>query len=128
MTKLVDVSDKFECKARWKQPTPGLLESVGVLDVYYVGPYDGHWIADHILVVEAFITVGRTVVWGSDIQDICVLGYPVTTTSYILTKPDGTKHYIFDNALGAYVSCEDVALLQRDAVGIQLEKGQDPYA
>jgi len=127
MTNLVDVSDKFICKPRWKSPTPGLLESVGVLDVYYVGPYDGHWIADNILVVEAFITVGRTVVWGSDIQDICVLGFG-GDPKYTLTKPDGTKHYIWRNALNPYVSCEDVALLQRDWLGIPLEKGQDPLA
>ena len=38
MTKLVDVSDKFVCKVRWKSPATGVLESVGVLDVYYVGP------------------------------------------------------------------------------------------
>jgi len=128
MTKLVDVSTMFKCKPRWKSPTPGMYESAGVLDVYYVGPYDGHWIADNILEVEAFITVGRTVVWGSDIQDICVLGYPVVANPYILTKPDGTKHYIFKNALGTYVSCEDVALLQRGAVGIVLEQGQDSQA
>ena len=34
-------------------------------------------IADNILVVEAFFTVGRTVVFGSDKQDICVLGWPI---------------------------------------------------
>ena len=98
MTKLVDVSDKFVCKVRWKSPATGILESVGVLDVYYVGPLPlspdplnqhdtgvtgasvGVWIADNIVVVEAFFTVGRTVVFGSDIQDICVLGWPVVGT------------------------------------------------
>ena len=38
MTKMVDVTDKFVCKVRWKSPATGVLESVGVLDVYYVGP------------------------------------------------------------------------------------------
>ena len=38
MTTTVDVSDKFVCKVRWKSPATGVLESVGVLDVYYVGP------------------------------------------------------------------------------------------
>ena len=41
MTKLVDVSDKFVCKVRWKSPATGVLESVGVLDVYYVGTHSG---------------------------------------------------------------------------------------
>jgi hypothetical protein len=97
MTTMKDVSDKFVCKVRWKSPATGVLESVGVLDVYWAGPYPrserteaqtgavtrtaitgaqaGVWIADNIMVVEAFFTVGRTVVFGSDIQDICVLGW-----------------------------------------------------
>jgi len=75
MTKLVDVSDKFICKVRWKSPAPGLRESVGVLDVYYVGPFEAHWAADNILTVEASLTIGRSVIFGADIQDICVLAW-----------------------------------------------------
>jgi hypothetical protein len=156
MTSLVDVSDKFVCKPRWKSPAPGVYESVGVLDVYYVGPLTaaqdvvngvntggvtgvsvGAWIADNILVVEAYFTVGRTVVFGSDIQDICVLGWPITGTTvalpalapdYIITKPDGTQHYIWQNPMGAFVGCEELALAQRDTLGILLATGQDPLA
>jgi hypothetical protein len=150
MTKLTDVSDKFVCKPRWKSPAAGVYESVGVLDVYYVGPLTaapvpnvtpagtngkqvGVWIADNILVVEAFFTVGRTVVFGSDMQDICVLGWPITGSTvnaataptYIITKPDGTQHYIWQNAMGNFVGCEELALAQRDVLGILLETGQD---
>jgi hypothetical protein len=156
MTKLTDVSDKFTCKARWKSPAEGVLESVGVLDVYYVGPLPnpdltnptdidkdnkavGVWIADNILVVEAFFTVGRTLVFGSDIQDICVLGWAwgwdveeeapiIVAPQYHITKPDGTQHYIWQNAMGPFVSCEDSALSQRDVLGILLPTGQDPPA
>jgi hypothetical protein len=151
MTKLVDVSDKFICKVRWKSPATGVLESVGVLDVYYVGPLTkapkyadpgltgkaaGVWIADNMLVVEAFFTVGRTVVFGSDLQDICVLGWAVDASvpnvanppNYIITKPDGLRHYIWQNAMGNFVGCEELALAQRDVLGILLEQGQDPLA
>jgi len=154
MTKLVDVSDKFVCKPRWKSPATGVLESVGVLDVYYVGPLPtspdplnqhdtgvtgasvGVWIADNILVVEAFFTVGRSVVFGSDIQDICVLGWPVTGTVIAtaatptgqITKPDGTVHYIWANAMGSFVGCEELALAERNVLGIQIPAGQDPLA
>ena len=156
MTTLVDVSDKFVCKVRWKSPATGVLESVGVLDVYYKGPLPkaektvagvsstagvtgksvGVWIADNILVVEVFFTVGRTVVFGSDIQDICVLGWGVNTnvpqtdsTPFTrITKPDGTWHYIWTNAMGDFVSCEDLALAQRDVLGIPLATGQDPLS
>jgi hypothetical protein len=155
MTKMVDVSDKFVCKVRWKSPATGVLESVGVLDVYYVGPLPkassaggtvpgvtgkaaGVWIADNIVVVEAFFTVGRTVVFGSDIQDVCVLGWapegagalvatPVDP-DYSITKPDGLHHYIWMNAMGPFVGCEELALAQRDVLGILLDTGQDPLA
>jgi hypothetical protein len=140
MTKMVDVSDKFVCKVRWKSPATGVLESVGVLDVYWVGPFTGTaprdlgvWIADNILVVEAFFTVGRTVVFGSDIQDICTLGWAVTGSNpavaaaprWIITKPDGLPHYIFMNAMGNFVGCEELALAQRDVLGTLLQTGQD---
>jgi hypothetical protein len=160
MTKLTDVSDKFVCKPRWKSPAPGVYESVGVLDVYYVGPLPdpdltlptdiaadnkavGVWIADNIVVVEAFFTVGRTVVFGSDIQDVCVLGWPVQLgptapvflvappsppTGYTITKPDGTQHYAWANAMGSFTSCEQLALAQRDTLGIPLPTEQDPLA
>jgi len=159
MTKLVDVSDKFVCKPRWKHPNndPSLYESVGVLDVYYVGPLpaaptmfsstgkplDGTpgiavapWIADNILTVEAYFTVGKTVIFGSDIQDICVLGWPIVAVAYMaaapyfysITKPDGTKHYIWQNAMGAFVSCEELSLAQKAFLGIVPPAGQDPLA
>jgi hypothetical protein len=153
MTKLVDVSDKFVCKPRWKSPTAGLLESAGVLDIYFVGPIPaadslpgaddgvngkevGVWIADYILVVEATITIGRTVVFGAEVQDICVLGWAVNAgvpnvrlpAPWIITKPDGSHHYIWPEAFGNYVGCEELALAQRDVLGILLETGQDPLA
>jgi hypothetical protein len=145
MTSMVDVSNDFVCKVRWKSPAPGVYESTGVLDVYYKGAFDGHFIADTILVVEAALTLGRTVIYGSDIQDICVLGWGIpgsdatavlipntesapnsNPVTWYITKPDGTVHYIWGNALGNYVGCEDAALLQRQALGIQLATGQDP--
>jgi hypothetical protein len=158
MTKLVDVSDKFICKVRWKSPAAGVLESVGVLDVYYVGPLPkpeqknsatgaliapavtnaqaGAYVADNILAVEAYFTVGRTVIYGTDIQDICVLGWGVSDTTpntsvapdWIITKPDGSRHFLWKNAMGNFVSCEDLALAQRAVLGITLPTGQDPLS
>jgi len=138
MTKLQDVTSEFVCKARWKHPNNdlSLWESTGVLDVYFTGSLKAVWIADNILVVEAFFTVGRSVVFGSDIQDICLLGYAVNgavpnvavAPTWILTKPDGTQHYIWANAMGGFVSCEQLALAQRDRLGVVLPTGQDPLA
>jgi hypothetical protein len=144
MTKMVDVSEQFVCKFRPKSPVVGYYESAGILDVYFTGPFDGHYIADTILVVTVSLTLGRTVIFGSDIQDICVLGWAVgvnghdplfpnpdvgqTQGTRYITKPDGTYHYIWANSLGDFVGCEDLALLQRQTLGILPTLGQDPLS
>lgn len=131
LTKLTDVSDKFVCKPRWKSPALGVVESSGVLDVYFVGPLPSAqgvsgddvkvWIADYVLVVEATIAVGRTVVFGTDVQDICVLGWavdPITGfpflvgTPFTITKPDGKPHYVWQNALGPWPGCDGLVLAE----------------
>jgi hypothetical protein len=137
MTTLVDVSNKFVCKPRWKSPAAGMYESVGALDVYFIGTPNAVWIADNILVVEASFSAGRTVVFGSDIQDLCTLGWAITSSAsfspavapdYTITKPDGTQHYIWMKALGDFVSCERAALVERDVLGIPLATRQDPLS
>jgi hypothetical protein len=106
----------FVCKFRWGKP------GVGVIDVYYIGAALGQYIADYILVVGVDLTVGRTVVFGAEIQDICLLGWPAAEAveSWIITKPDGTVHAIFNDPLGPYTSCEDLALMQKDVLGIPI--------
>jgi len=143
MTTMVDVSSQFVCKARWKTLANGMLESAGVLDVYYTGPFDGHFISDTILVVTASYTLGRTVIFGSDIQDICVMGWafigdaflPAPNTpgynwnaNFFITKPDGTLHFIWIDPMPGYVSCDDIALVQRLHLGILPATGQDPLS
>lgn len=115
-TTLVDVAQYFVCKPRWK---PGGL-SVGVLDVYFIGPQVPDFIADHILVVHVTYTVGRQVFYGTDMQDICVLGYPYLVTGYqLVTKSNGDTHWLIttvgasEDPLLTYPSCEDAALFQR---------------
>jgi len=102
----------FICKFRWGKP------GVGVLDVYYTGDFLPQYFADYILVVGVDLAVGRTTVFGAEIQDICLLGWPNTEFSYFITKPDGTYHYLYADALWPYVSCEDLALLQKNAEGV----------
>jgi len=110
-----DVSASFVCKARWGKP------GVGVLDVYYVGPGNPVNIADYVLVVSASLAVGRTTVYGTEIQAICLLGWPVPTTpAWIITKPDGTLHYIYADALTGWKSCEDLALQEKAQLGIPI--------
>jgi len=157
MTKLVDVTDKFVCKPRWKSPVLGWDESVGVLDVYWDGPLPtaqtvvngvptggvtfnsvGYWLADNIVTVEAYFSAGSTVVFGSDIQDLCTLGWGVPVAadnanaakSMIVppwfTLPDGTtKHYYWLRAMGLWVSCEALTIAERNALGIPIPTTQD---
>jgi hypothetical protein len=114
-------NDNFICKFRWGKP------GVGVIDVYYIGALAGQYIADYILVVGVDLTVGRTTVWGTEIQDICLLGWPsLPAPAWIITKPDGTQHYIYTDPLGdpealtRWTSCEDLALMQHDQLGIPI--------
>lgn len=122
-TTLIDVADFFVCKARWK---PGGL-SVGVLDVYYIGAdADTAFIADHILVVHVTYTVGRQVFYGTEIQDICVLGWSMNTVRsitkvYYTADPhtgaavahNSDTHDLVAQPLGLWDSCESLALYQR---------------
>jgi hypothetical protein len=102
-----DQSGLFVCK--WRSGKPG----IGVLDVYYIGTAAAQYIADYVLVVSASYTIGRTVVYGTDMQDICVLGWSVTP---VIVGFDG-QFGLFD-PLGSYVSCEDAALAEKDAAGL----------
>jgi hypothetical protein len=124
VTKLIDVSDKFICKPRWKTPSDmnGWYESAGVLDVYYTGPLLPTIIADNILVVQVTLVIGRTIIVGTDIQDICVLGFSMSPNTRILTLPDGGETYTsWSNAMGRFVSCEQAAIEQRAVLGAPIE-------
>jgi hypothetical protein len=102
------------CKVRWGK------DGVGVIDFYWTGPSGttaGAWeIADYVLVVTVAYTIGRSVVWGAEMQDVCVLGWSLGEGTTSITKPDGKLHYVFPNALGDFVSCEDAAMYQKHVV------------
>ena len=124
VTKLIDVSDKFICKPRWKTPAdmPGWFESAGVLDVYYNGPALPTLIADNILVVTVTLVVGRTIIQGTDIQDICLLGFSMSHNTRTITLPDGGEVYISSsNPMGPFVSCEEAAIEQRAFLGLPIQ-------
>ena len=116
-----DMTGNFVCKYREGKP------GIGVIDVYWVGPSAtstvisvGQFIADYILIVQFTYTVGRTVIYGTEMQDICVLGWSFDDNYAVLTKPDGTEHYVFPNPLGDYNSCEDAALVQKDMLDLTI--------
>jgi hypothetical protein len=120
-----DMTDNFVCKYRESKP------GVGVIDVYWAGPSStspilsvGQFIADYILVVTFAYTVGHTVVYGTEMQDICILGFPTDPSQVehikIVTKPDGTEHYVWPNVLNGYKSCEDIALIEKAMLGIPI--------
>jgi hypothetical protein len=117
-TVLTDESANFVCKLRSGKP------GVGVLDVYYIGPQAKQFIADYVMVVSVWTTFGRTTVYGTEVQDICVLGWAIgdeingPANTFVLTKPDGTHHFSWPDTLGPFASCEEAALWERDAMGL----------
>jgi len=112
VSKPVDVSGNIVCKFRWGKP------GVGVIDVYYVGDLAGQYVADYILSLTVGLVVGRTTVMGTEIQDLCLLAWPIGSPNWIITKPSGDRHEIWADPLGTYVSCEDLALQQQAILGI----------
>jgi len=128
MTEVSDYSSHFLCKPRWGKV------GVGVLDVYYIGPATGQYIADYVVAVTATYAIGTTMIYGTELQDVCVLGWPsllstISTSvtevngilgAYPLTKPDGTVHWIYVDPLGLQSSCEDMVILERFAMGLAI--------
>ncbi len=111
-TVLTDESRSFKCKLRTGKA------GIGVLDVYYIGTQEKQFIADYIMKVHVWTTFGTTVIHGTEIQDVCVLGWSMGTNHLAFSKPDGTTHDSWDDALGTFASCEEAALWQRDNLGL----------
>jgi len=111
-TVLTDESANFRCKLR--QGKAG----IGVLDLYYIGVQEKQFIADYIVKVHVWTTIGNLVVHGTEIQDVCVLGWAISNNHLVFTKPDGTEHDSWDDPLGPFVSCEEAAIWERDFLGL----------
>jgi hypothetical protein len=116
-TVLTDESANFVCKLRQSSPA---LPGVGVLDVYYVGLQQKQYIADYIMVLDVWTAIGRTTVYGTDMQDLCVLGWANSSNTWYETKPDGTKAFSWPDPIGPWASCQDAAVLQRYNLGLPL--------
>jgi len=120
-TTLEDVSEHFICKFRWIKP------GVGALDVYFVGPRVYNFIADHMVIVTVGYKVGRTTVWASELQDICILGWSMDSNVLaialfenpgISTFPAGMEvYYSWPDAMYKFVSCDEAAAWQRTYFG-----------
>jgi hypothetical protein len=118
-TEASDVSERFVCMSRPVAP------GVGVLDVYYMGPLNAEAIGAYELVVQAAYTVGSKVYFGTDVQDLCVLGWPFNdngankTFSVDASTADGLRHLKrAPHPLDNFVGCEDAALFQRQLLGL----------
>jgi hypothetical protein len=113
-TQLVDVAQFFVCKFRPKV-VDGVPLTIGVLDVYFTGPApDPAFIADHILTVHVMYTVGRQVFYGTEIQDICLLGWSMTEPTATQSLPNNNNEAIYHitDPLGDWASCEQLAVYQ----------------
>jgi hypothetical protein len=113
-TNPIDQSNLFVCKFRWGKP------GVGVVDVYYIGTGTPASIADYVFIVGVNYAVGRSTVYGTDMQDLCLLGWPVGYSWGTSTRFPYTKFFNI-NALGNWKSCEGVALSQLNALGVPIQ-------
>ena len=120
-TTVKDVTSNFICKVWWVKP------GVGVLDVYFIGPRVKNFIADHMLIITLGWKLGRTTVWASDLQDICILGWamePYGGGNILVIKlfknpgkstwPAGNEYYYsWNDPIGEFVSCDEAVAWQR---------------
>ena len=119
-TKLVDVSQFYVCKVRWSSAS-GFAFSTGVLDVYYVGSLTTDAIGDNILTIQTWIKLGNTLVFGVGVQDVCVIGWAVTSRHITIALPDASTYHTWDNPLGPFSSCGAAALAQRSDQGLSIQ-------
>lgn len=129
-TELVNISTRFVCKYR------SVKAGVGILEIYFIGPRDKIFIGDHILKVQ----VSRDGVRGSQIHDICLLGFPNffrvnaasqsldgfglagTSFAFSVKWPEAaTPLAKFADALAPFASCKNAALWQREILGQPVE-------
>jgi len=114
-----DMSTSFLCKFRWGKP------GVGVVDVYYIGSGSPAAIADYVLIIGINYVVGRNTVYGTDMQDLCVLGWPLSTVvDTIYVPPTSTTNavkYIYADPLGGWKSCESVALYELNLLNVPIQ-------
>jgi hypothetical protein len=120
-TELTDVSADFVCIIRSAAP------GVGSLDLYYIGPADAQAIGSYDLVVEAFMTIGDEVIFATDTQPVCMLGWPFNDNGANMTfavdasTPDGLKHVKrAPHPLNGFAGCGDAALFQRQLLGLTI--------
>jgi len=120
-TELTDVSVDFVCVIRSVAP------GIGALDLYYVGPPDAEAVGSYDLVVEAFVTIDTKVIFATDTQHICMLGWPFNDNGANMTfavdasTPDGLKHVKrAPHPLDGFAGCGDAALHQRELLGLSI--------
>jgi hypothetical protein len=120
-TELTDVSADFVCVIRTVAP------GVGTLDLYYVGPDDAAAVGSYDLAVEAFVHIGTDVIFATDTQHVCMLGWPFNDNGANMTfavdasTPDGLKHVKrAPHPLDGFAGCGDAALYQRQLLGLSI--------
>jgi len=117
MSGLTEVSSEFVCM--YRPVAPG----VGALDVYYVGPQTKEHVANYILVVQAYAKIGGHNIFGTDLQDLCVLGWSMDSHYWVTALPDGEKHYGWEDPLGPFASCDEAVFWQRAYLGLSVLRG-----
>jgi hypothetical protein len=120
-TTVTDLSTYFHCKLRPAEP------GVFVLDLYYTGPQTKEFIADYGIVITVSMQIGRSTVFGSDLQDVCLLGWSMSSNERSIPKPSPSdplganqRHYTWNDALGPFAGCEEATIWQKAFLGFPI--------
>jgi len=121
---VVDRTSDFRCKFRWKA-IGGFFWSVGVMDLYYVGPQRSEDVAPYIVDIQADYQdpISKVHYYGAEMQDLCILAWPFNDPDewqkrpFNLQKPEHKELTRVPDALDGFVSCEDATLYQRTLLG-----------
>lgn len=115
MTDLTDVSEQFVMKYRT------LIPGVGSFDVYYVGPVNKEYVADYIVLFQAAMKVRNRWIYGTSLQDLCILGWSMDSRYWVTKLPDGSSHYGWANPLGPFTSYDEAVFWQRISLDLPVK-------
>jgi hypothetical protein len=141
-TIVTDISSFFVCKLR-----PSGEAGVYVVDLYYIGPQTSEYVAENIVAFKvglspaAFGLKTGPWVWGLDIQDLCLLAWPLADplqpiavagyTPYqftlmvqdpqkwphFLAKPEHKWLISFPDPMDGFAGCDELTLWQKQLLG-----------
>jgi hypothetical protein len=141
-TILTDISSFFVCKLR-----PSGEAGIYVVDLYYIGPQTSEYVAENIVAFKVGLSPAAyglktgPWVWGLDIQDLCLLAWPLADPyqpsqsfggvapnpfgvppdpqkwPHLIKKPEHKWLISFPDPMDGYAGCDELTLWQKQLLG-----------